>query len=178
MLELIAFAMLSLTGFGLIDKGAPPLQTAGVQIAGGQDVAPTGTPAPTQTPMPPPEDQIATGRFLTALEVKPILSATKANWIAIREFNGQDLVYLTHLESWRCGLHGVFYGLNGAPPDTPWTMEPCYTDSPQPNAIKAEGRLPYFTQAPGSVQQVSIRVLYDDNTEETAEFSRQSALLP
>lgn len=175
MLELIAFALLSMTGFGLVQ------QAPGVALApgGAQATETAEAPSPAaSSPLPPPEEQVATGRFLTALEVRPILSATRANWVAVREFNGQDLVYLTHLESWRCGLHAVFYGLNGAPPDTLWEMEPCYPDSAQPNAIKAEGRVPYFQQPLGSVQQISLRVVYDDNSEETAEFDRQSVLLP
>ena len=81
------------------------------------------------------EDQTPTGRFTTATEVKPILNATRANWVAIREYDGQDLLYLTHLLSWRCGLHQIRYAVNDGPLQS-WPMPPCLLDSAQPNAIR------------------------------------------
>lgn len=114
--------------------------------------------------------------FTTAAEVKPILQATKGSWIAIREWNGQDLIYFTHLESWRCGLLEVRYGVNGAVPEV-WQMDPCFEGTAQPNAIGAD-RLPYVALPPGSVQRVEVMVTYDDGTMDSAGFDRAAVLMP
>lgn len=124
-----------------------------------------------------PEEQVATGRFLTALEVKPILAATEANWVAVRAFNGQDLLYFTHLLAWRCGLFEIRYAVNGGAEQV-FPAEPCYVDTNAPNAIKAETVLPYLTFPLGSVAEVEISLLYDDGTTGSARFARSSILMP
>jgi len=122
------------------------------------------------------EDQTPSGKFLTATEIKPILGATKGSWVALREWDGQDLLYFTHLEAWRCGLHAVYYTLNDGQ-EQRWEMEPCYLDTAQPNAIKAEGRVPYINLILGSTEKIRIRVLYDDNSVDMAEFERGNILM-
>jgi len=114
--------------------------------------------------------------FTTAAEVKPILQATKANWIAVREWNGQDLIYFTHLESWRCGLSSVRYAVNGGPLQD-WGMEPCRDGTAQPNAIGAD-HLPYTALPAGSVQQVMVQVTYDDGSSDSATYDRAAVLMP
>ncbi|WP_246566784.1 hypothetical protein [Gemmobacter fulva] len=114
--------------------------------------------------------------FTTAAEVKPILAATKANWIAVREWDGQDLIYFTHLESWRCGLTSVVYVVNGGVVQ-PWPMDPCFEGTAQPNAIGAD-RKPYTALPLGSVQQVDVMVVFDDGTADSATYARAAVLMP
>lgn len=116
--------------------------------------------------------------FTTAAEIKPILDATRANWIAVREFDGKDLLYFTQLLSWRCGLSEIRYGLNGAAADKVWPMEPCYDTEPQPNALKMEGAEIFLTEPLSSIQTVTISVTYDDGTEASADFNRADVMTP
>ena len=116
--------------------------------------------------------------FTTAAEVKPILQATKANWIALREYEGNDLLYFTHLESWRCGLTQVRFSVNSTAAAAEWAMEPCYEGEAQPNALRLDTRLPYTVLPLGMAQTVSVVVVYDDGTEDRMDYERKAILLP
>ncbi len=109
--------------------------------------------------------------FTTVEEVKPILTATQGNWIAIRESQGKDLVYFTQIESWRCGLREIRYSINGGP-EARKDMEPCYRDAPSPNAFQEPGHTPYIAQPAGSVSTVSVTVVYADGSSSSASFER------
>jgi len=126
-----------------------------------------------------PEPQEPTGKFTTAIEVKPIVSMTKANWVAVREFEGQDLLYFTHLLSWRCGLWDISYGINGAPAETVVAMEPCHEDTAQPNGMNDVLSFPIYTTLPlDSVESVYVEVVFDDGTSDFAQFDRAEILIP
>lgn len=117
--------------------------------------------------------------FTSAAEVGPILAATRAQWVALREYDGKDLVYFTQVLSWRCGLSEIRYGLNGAPPETLLPMEPCYATEAQPNALKVDqGLLPYITQPLQSVQSLDLLLKFDDGSETAASFQRKAVLMP
>lgn len=117
--------------------------------------------------------------FTTAAEVKPILEATKPQWIAVSEYDGKDLLYFTNLLAWRCGVSEIRYGLNGAAPETVFAMEACHSDAAQPNAMLMEnGEWPYISLDLRSVATVSLFVVYDDDTTTTAEYDRKAILLP
>ncbi len=119
----------------------------------------------------------AQGKFLTAEEVKPILNATKASWIAVREYDGQDLLYFTHLLAWRCGLSGLLYTINDAEPMLNWNLTPCNEDSPTPAAI-LEDQAIYLAQPLNSIQTITVQITYDDNTTDTVTYARKSVLIP
>lgn len=115
---------------------------------------------------------LAAQSMTTAQEVKPILNVTKAQWVAVRPYEGQDLLYFTNLLSWRCGLDHIYYSVNGAE-ETEFVAEPCYEDTAQPNAIEAatlDAVLVPF--ALDSVETVDVRIVYDDGTEDTAAYER------
>lgn len=117
--------------------------------------------------------------FTSAAEVKPILSATKPQWIAVREYAGKDLVYFTNLLAWRCGVQKVEYGVNGAAAKTALAIEPCHEAEAQPNALKMDQDvLPYIEAALGSVQSVTVLVTYDDGSTETGDDLRAAVMTP
>lgn len=122
------------------------------------------------------EDQTPTGKFLTASEVKPILGATKGNWIAVREWEGQDLIYFTHLLSWRCGLYEIRYSVNGAD-QLNWPVPECDPATHTVGAIPSDAAI--YTELPlKSVETVTVELLYDDLSIEAATFERASVLIP
>ena len=123
------------------------------------------------------QDQTPSGRFLTATEVKPILAATTANWIAVREYDGNDWVYVTHLWAWRCGLLQIELGINGATPEV-WPMPDCREETAQPTAILDSDGVPARTYAKGSVQSMTITLTYDDLSTQTESFTRAKTLIP
>ena len=117
--------------------------------------------------------------FTSAAEIKPILEATRSSWVAVREFDGRDLVYFTHLLAWRCGITEIRYGLNGAAAETLLPMEPCYETEAVPNALKADSGVEiYLNEALGSVQSVAVRLRMDDGSELAADYPRAAVLMP
>lgn len=110
--------------------------------------------------------------FTTAAEVKPILQATKANWIAVRLYDGRDLLYFTNLLAWRCGVSKIEYAVNGADMAT-FNAEPCYLDEPQPNALKVEGLDAILVAyPPETIETIDVKVIFGDNTVEEARYTR------
>jgi len=123
------------------------------------------------------EDQTPSGKFLTATEVKPILTATRANWVAVREWEGQDLVYVTHLWSWRCGLLEMQVSVNGNPAQV-WPMPACHLDSAQPAAILDTDGLPYAAFELQSVETLDVTITYDDLSQDAMSYTRAAVLMP
>ncbi|ASM72791.1 MULTISPECIES: hypothetical protein [Roseobacteraceae] len=174
----ILVAIIAMAGGG--DDAPPPKVSATPppaidRMAGADETR--GNPTPTLRPDLVAEEQVATGKFLTALEVKPILTATKSSWVAVRDYNGQDLVYVTHLWSWRCGLLQIEMALNGGAMEV-WPMPACHLDSNAPAAITDADGLPYRVFAAGSVQQLDVRITYDDLSVDTISVERKAVLMP
>lgn len=155
---------------GLPAPERPDAMSPGSAIAAADPVAPVAR---------EPEPQVATGKFTTAVEVKPIIGMTKPNWVAIRLYEGNDLVYFTHLLAWRCGLWEIRYSLNGDEALQTFPMEPCHEDTAQPNAMTdVANYLPYVSLPGESVDQVYVELVFDDGSTDFAVFSRQNVLMP
>lgn len=123
------------------------------------------------------EPQNPEGKFTTATEVKPILTATKGNWVALRDFGGQDLVYVTHLWAWRCGLSAMALSINDGPmKNVP--LPACHPEYAAPNAILEEDGLPYLTYPQGSVERIAVQIIYDDLSHDMATFSSDQIRIP
>lgn len=123
------------------------------------------------------EPQVPSGKFTTATEVRPILNATRGNWIAVREYEGQDHLYITHLWSWRCGLAAIAISVNGEQMQN-WPMPPCHMKYATPNAILPEDGAPHLRFRLGAVETVTVQVVYDDLGRDIAQFDRASVLIP
>jgi len=143
---------------------APVAQTPAFNM----DVVPAGLVAEPQSP---------TGKFTTAAEIKPIMQATRGNWVAVREYNGQDLLYVTHIWGWRCGLSAMAISVNDEPMQN-WPLPACHTQYATPNAVLETDGLPYLTLKQGAVQTIDIQLVYDDLSMDAARFVRGNVLIP
>ncbi len=123
-----------------------------------------------------PAGPAAAQGFTSSAEVAPILEMTRANWIAVREWEGQDLIYFTHLLAWRCGIVAIVYSVNGGPEAT-YPAEPCYRGEAQPNALKMETVLPYAVAPLGYIRTVKVRLDLDDGRALSATFDRAGVLI-
>jgi hypothetical protein len=147
-----------------------------------QTAAPTPAPKATMAPAEDPptiaaEQQVPTGKFTTAVEVKPIMTMTKGNWVALRDWDGQDLLYVTHVWSWRCGLVGMRVAINDGSCEE-WPLPPCHEDTASPNAILDSDGLPYRAFPAGSVARILVELTYDDLSVDRAEFDRKAVMMP
>ena len=151
-----------------VEAPAPEVPQVPATPGYNMSVVPAGLVAEPQTP---------SGKFTTAAEVKPILNATKGSWVAVREFDGQDLLYVTHLWAWRCGLHAMAISLNDEPMQN-WPLPECHMKYTSPSAILDEDGLPYLTLRLGSVETIDIQIVYDDLSMDVARFERGNVLIP
>ncbi len=126
-----------------------------------------------------PEDQTPTGQFTTATEIKPILNATMGSWVAVRNWEGQDLVYFTQLLAWRCGIWDISYGINGADPDQVLPMEPCHEGTNSPNALTdIENFLPYVVLPENTVENLTVQLTLDDGSVLINSYDRPAIQMP
>lgn len=123
------------------------------------------------------EPQDPTGKFTTAVEIRPMLDASRASWMGVREYEGRDLVYFSHLLAMRCGLVGVFYAINDDALKE-WPLPPCHFDLGWPNSILAQDGLIFAPYPLKSVDTISVTVVYDDLTTDSVRYERNEIKIP
>ncbi len=108
--------------------------------------------------------------------ITPILEMTRSNWVALRPWEGAELLYFTHIEGWRCAVSAVEYSINGAAP-VAWELAPCQVGTPTPNALP-DGHLPFIRLPTGQLQDVLVVIEMKDGKTMDARFPRDAILMP
>lgn len=108
--------------------------------------------------------------------ITPILEVTRGNWVALRAWEGAELLYFTHIEGWRCAVNSVTYSINGAA-HVPWQLAPCQVGTPVPNALP-DTHLPYIRLSAGEVRDVSVVIEMKDGKRLDARFERAAIFIP
>jgi hypothetical protein len=102
---------------------------------------------------------LAAAQGLLGQEPK-ILDLTKGSWAYFRNYNGQQLVYFTHLEAYRCGIAAVRYSLNTDTLDMVWTLQPC--DPKKPHSITTDK--PYIALPLGTAKSITVQLTFNDGS--------------
>ncbi len=91
---------------------------------------------------------------------KRVLNLTKSSWAHFRDFDGRQLIYFTHLESYRCAIGAVRYSLDSDVLDRQWQLQPC--DPKNPNAIATDK--PYISLPLGSAKTIAVELTFKDGS--------------
>jgi hypothetical protein len=94
---------------------------------------------------------------------KQILEMTKNNWLEFRRDPAYPLLYFTHLQSYRCAIAEVRYGLDQEIPATRWDGlgRDCNLDDP----VRLADNLPLYLKVAPQVRFVSVQLSYRDGSQ-------------
>jgi len=94
-------------------------------------------------------------------QMKPILNMTKNSWVSFRDFNGKQLIYFTHLESYKCGIQSVHYSINSDKLDKVWELEACNPKNPL--AVTKDDI--YLSLPLNTAKSISVKLIFIDGSE-------------
>ena len=94
---------------------------------------------------------------------KNILEQFTNGWISYRLWEGKQLVYFTHLISYRCAIQTVEYGVDKDNPDKTFEIGECDPDNPHAIPSSGPGSIVYAA-IPKSTDYLSVRLGYADGT--------------
>lgn len=90
---------------------------------------------------------------------KQILEQLWTAWVSFRQFNG-ELVYFSHLVSYRCGIDKIEYTFDNSSKAEIWPLEKC--DPADPIRISDNAKL--YRQMPKGTKTMQVVVTYYDGT--------------
>lgn len=94
--------------------------------------------------------------------------------MSFRNYNGEQLIYFTHLQSYSCGLDAVHYSLNSTALDREWKLQPC--NPKNPHAI-GPGK-PYITMPLETAEWIAVQITFADATKsEIVRITKDGILL-
>jgi len=91
---------------------------------------------------------------------KQILERLPQSWVSFREFNGESLVYFSHLVSHRHAISEIRYGIDADKPTKLFPLNPA--DPNKPHAV-SPGSLMYIS-VPPATRLVTVQLTYRDGT--------------
>jgi hypothetical protein len=94
-------------------------------------------------------------------QIKPVLNMTKDNWVSFRDFNGKQLIYFTHLETYTCGIQQVRYSINSDVLDQTWELQPCNPNNP----LQISKETVYLTLPLGTAKSIAVKLTFTDGSE-------------
>ena len=109
---------------------------------------------------------MAAAQGISPQQMKPMLEATRANWVAFRNYDGRELIYFTQMLSFHCGIKDIRYGVNGAAAETAFPVPAC--NPANPFALDAAKDKVYLSVPLGSVTEVTVQVTYADGSKSAA----------
>ncbi|MEM7069308.1 MAG: caspase family protein [Pseudomonadota bacterium] len=95
---------------------------------------------------------------------KNILEQFTTGWLSYRLWDGKQLVYFTHLISYRCAIDTVHYGLDKDQPDTIFEIGECDPDNPHAIPRSGPGSTVH-ADIPKTTGYISVRLSYADGTQ-------------
>ncbi len=92
---------------------------------------------------------------------KQILDQFSSAWIQFRKDPPSDLIYFTHLVTYRCAIAKAEIGFDGETPNLPLPLPAC--DRRDPISIPTSAQL--YLRAPASAKSASVRLTYADGAQ-------------
>ncbi len=94
-------------------------------------------------------------------QIKQVLNMTKNSWVSFRDYDGKQLIYFTHLESYTCGIEQVRYSINSDALDQTWQLQPCDPKEP----LKITKDKIYLTMPLGTAKSIAVKLTFTDGSE-------------